>query len=113
MRFFMGDVRVKELKIESELEAGAKRKIELAALLVEGVTFKRNSVVKTERGSRHHQAQSDPEVVVVSPWIEVECGAVDEADIIEDGGPDRVHDFDRVLGGEHAVGFAADGLAED
>src|SRR5579871_2627526 len=104
---------VKESKIESELKAGAKRKIELTALAVEFVALYRNSVVQTERGAGHHQAQPESEIVVVSPWIEVKCGAVDEADVVENGRPDGVDDLHRVLGGEHAVGLASDRLGED
>src|SRR5271166_1664174 len=98
---------------QSDLEPRAKRKIELAPMLVVVVALYGNTVVKAQWRAGHLQPQPEPEVVVVSPWVEVECGCVDKTNVVENGGPDRVHDLDRVLGREHAVGLAADRLGED
>src|ERR1035438_9796707 len=113
MGFFMGCFAVSKRVSQSELEARAKRKIELPALLVVVVSLDGNGVIQAQRRAGHHEPQADAVVVVVSPWVEVECGPVDEPDIVEDGGPDRVHDLPRALRREHAAGLAADRLPED
>src|ERR1700722_10756148 len=81
----------------SELEAGAKRKIELAAVLVVVVALDGNAVVEAQRGARHHQAQPDAEVVIVTAWVPIVCRGVDEAHVVEHRETDRVNDLDGVL----------------
>src|SRR5664280_1851585 len=93
------------------LEAGAEREIKLVALLINMIVGQGNTEIEAQRGSPHEEAKSDAEIIVVVRRVEVVGAGIDEARVIKNREPDGFNDVERVFGGEHAIGLAADRLA--